>query len=212
MAEILRSQTTTEILKKVGSKLDIEITATSTPNRNQVISWLNDAALILSRMMPEGRLGLLRDSTSQDDVGASMTLTEQYARVVSVKKFGVECTRMDQRDMDLISTRTPLLHTTRNPSYCISGDGGQVQLQFWPEGPGPVLVKAIRKPTAYADDDLWTPGTYTLPVELELLAVDYAVLQGKIQDEEMQQVQLLMQAWFQQAGIEGSIEGLGVAG
>jgi hypothetical protein len=210
MAEITKSQTTADLLKKVGSKLDIDITDTSTPNRAQVISWLNDAALLLVRMLPEDRLGLLRDSFEEESTSSGLVIDRPYMRIVSVKKFGVTCTRLSQNELELVASRTPLMHTTRNPAYCVSGSGGDVEIQFWPETPGPVLVKAIRKPEAYEDDDTWEPGDYTLPAELELHAVDYAVLQGKIQDEEIQQVQMLMQLWMQFAGIEGQIEGLGV--
>lgn len=210
MAEIIKSQTTQDILDKVGAKLDIEITATSTPNTSQVISWLNDAALIIVRLLKEERLGLLRASLTEEDVTDALTISEPFERVVSATKYGVICTKLDQRAMDLVATRMPMVNTTRNPAYCISGSGGSVQLQFWPQSPGPVVVKAIRKPQAYETDSGWTPGAYTLPVELELIAIDYAVLQGKIQDEEVQQAQILMQAWYQQVGIEGQVEGLGV--
>jgi hypothetical protein len=210
VSEINKSQVVGDILDKVGAKLDIEITDTSTPTAQQVVVWLNDAALMIVRLLPEERLGLLRTSISSDDISGVISITEPVEKIVSARKYGIECTKLKQREMDLVSTRMPLVHTTRNPAYCISGSGGSVQLQFWPESSGPVLVKAIRKPEAYSMAPGWTAGSYTLPVELEMLAVDYAVLQGKIQDEEVQQAQILMQAWFQQAGIEGQVEGLGV--
>jgi hypothetical protein len=209
VAEIIRSQLITELLAKVGSKLDIDITDTSTPSDAQVVSWLNDAALLIARFLPEDRLGLLQDKVEVEDVGESLVVDSPFERFVSIVKYGVVCKRLTQRDMDLISTRSPLLHTTRNPAFCVSGNAGYINLRFWPTSIGPVTVKAIRKPEAYAVTD-WTPGTYSLPVELELLAVDYAVVQGKIQDEEVQQAQFLLQAWMQQAGFEAQIEGLGV--
>lgn len=211
MAEITQSQTTAELLKKVGAKLDLSITSSSTPSREQVIVWLNDAALLLARFLPDHRLSSLKVTVNAEDISEYYTVSDELERAVTVKKFGVVCTRLKQRQMDLITTRSPLIYTSRNPAYCNSGNAGSVQLQFWPTSPGPVSVKAIRKPQAYEDDDGWVPGTYALPAELELLAVDYAVLQGKIQDEEFEQAQLLIQKWGQDAGIEGSIDGLGVS-
>lgn len=210
MAEIVKAQTLADILVKVGAKLDIDITDTSTPNREQVVLWLNDAALLLCRLLPEARLGLLRDSFEEESASSMLVISRPYLRIVNVKKFGITCTKLEQAEFELISTRFPLMHTTRNPAYCISGGGGDVELQFWPETPGPVLVKAIRKPEAYVNDDDWIAGDFTLPAELEVHAVDYAVLMGKIQDEEVQQVQMLTQLWIQLTGLEGQIEGLGV--
>lgn len=209
MAEITRAQTISDLVAKVGSKLDINITAMSTPSISQVVSWLNDAALLMSRLMPEDRLGIFRTTITSENVGESIAITSQLARVVTARKYGVVCTRLTQRDMDLVSTRSPLLHTTKNPSFCVSGDAGNVTINFWPTSSGPVSIVAIRKPTAYLASG-WTPDSYSLPPELELLAVDYAVVQGKIQDEEPQQAQVLYQMWVQQAGIEAQIEGLGV--
>lgn len=209
MAEITRSQTIADLLAKVGSKLDISITTMSTPSSAQVVSWLNDAALLMTRLMPEDRLGIFRTQVSNENVGSSIAIVSQLARVITVKKYGVVCTRLSQRDMDLIATRSPLLHTTRNPACCVSGDAGNVTINFWPVSAGPVSIVAVRKPTAYTVNG-WSPDTYSLPPELELLAVDYAVVQGKIQDEEPQQAQVLYQMWVQQAGIEAQVEGLGV--
>lgn len=211
MAEILRSQDISDLLAKVGSKLDVDITDTSTPSTAQVVQWLNDAALLMARLMPEERLGLLQTKLTADSVGQLLSLTDQLERIITVTKYGVVCTKKSQRDMDLVATRTPLLHTTRNPAYCVGGDSGNVSLKFWPSSVGPVTVTAIRKPQAYTATG-YSPGTYALPVELELLAVDYACVQGKIQDEETQQANMLFQMWMQQAGIEAQVEGLGVQG
>lgn len=209
MAEITRAQTISDLIAKVGSKLDISITAMSTPSISQVVSWLNDAALLMTRLMPEDRLGIFRTTITSDSVGASISITSQMSRILTVKKYGVVCTRLTQRDMDLVATRSPLLHTTKNPACCVSGDAGNVAIGFWPTSAGPVSIVAVRKPTAYTASG-WAPDTYSLPPELELLAVDYAVIQGKIQDEEPQQAQVLYQMWVQQAGIEAQVEGLGV--
>lgn len=213
MTEIVRAQSLADIIARVGAKLDINITSSSTPNTNQVVRWLNDAALLLVRMLPEDRLGAYKETVLDQHVGQTLTITEQFLRIVTVKKYDVVCTRLLQRDMDLMATRSPLLHTTRNPAFCVSGNSGNVALNFWPVSDGPVSVTAIRKPTAYTNPiaaPFWAPDQYSLPPELELLAVDYAVVQGKIQDEEPQQAQLLYQMWVQQAGLEGQVEGLGV--
>ena len=47
----------------------------------------------------------------------------------------------------------------------------------------------------FVDADQW-PDAYSPPLEWEKFLVDYAVIQGKVQDEEPQQVNLLLQAWY----------------
>ena len=224
MSVIDRSQTLDELLRKVGAKLDQTITETSAPSDIQVCDWLNEAALLLCRLLPANRLGSLRSMViSDNNTGEFLDLTNSdIVRVVGVKKYGVECTVVDQRTMDLTFTRLPLVGTVRNPSVCVSGESGYVKLQFWPTSSGPVRVKGIRRPTAYhadwlsrdpeSDEPIYTyaPDEFSLPVELEQSAIDYALIQGKIQDEEPQQVQLLHQMWASQIGLEMKIEGLGV--
>lgn len=222
MAAIQQAQSLSELLVRVGGKLDLTITETSTPNVGQVCGWLNEAALLFARLLPVARLGSLRSPVvTEDDVGGTLDLTgTDITRVVGIKKYGTECVVLTQREMDFISTRSPLIHTVKNPSACVSGDSGSVLLQFWPSSPGPVSVKGVRKPTAYhnnytSTDEFgdpiydWAPDTYTLPVELETAAVDYAVIQGKVQDEEPEQVQILSQMWAQSIGIETKIPGIG---
>jgi hypothetical protein len=170
------------------------------------------------------KLGSLRSSViSNDETGEFLDLTNSdIVRVIGVKKYGVECTVVDQRKMDLTATRLPLVNTVRNPSVCVSGESGYVKLQFWPTSIGPTRVKGVRRPTAYhasfsgrdpdTDEPIYTyaPDEFSLPAELEMAAIDYAVIQGKVQDEEPQQVQLLHQMWVANVGLETKIEGLGV--
>lgn len=223
MVVVQKAQDIDTLLTRVGGKLDIVVTETSTPNASQVCDWLNEAAILLTRLLPVERLGSLRSPVfSESDVGETLSLSStDMIRVIGIKKYGTECVVREQREMDFISTRSPLINTVRNPSASISGDSGDVQLQFWPTSPGPVAVKGINKPTVYdntwttldGDGDPiydWTPDTYTLPLELETAAVDYAVLMGRVQDEETQQVQQLVQMWGQSVGIEVKIPGLGV--
>jgi len=223
MAVIERSQDLWDLMRKVGAKLDLSVTETSTPNVEQVCDWLNEAAILLTRLMPDKRLGGLRSAIlSESDASEFIDLAgTDMVRVVGVKKYGVECTVLTQRKMDLVSTRSPLIHTVRNPAVAVSGEAGYVKLQFWPTSPGPVTVKGIRRPTSYhndfsardaEDEPIYTyaPDEFSLPVELESSAIDYAMIQGKIQDEEPEQVQLLYQMWSQQMGLETKVEGLGV--
>lgn len=217
MAAIDKAQTITELVDRVGDKMDLTINENSTPSIGQVCSWLNEAALLLARYLPPHRLGSLRaPAIAQDDVGARLDLTgNSILRVVGVKKYGTECTVLGQRRMDLVATRYPLVHTVRNPSVCISGESGAVQLQFWPESLGPVEVRGIQIPTKYHNEQsggsyTWVSDTYSLPAELETAAVNYATIQGKVQDEEPEQVAQLYQMWMQEMGIEQRIPGLGV--
>ena len=223
MAVIDRSQDLPELLRKVGAKLDLTVTETSTPNDVQICDWLNEAALLFTRFLPANRLGSLRSAVLvNDSIGEFMDLTgSDVVRAVGVKKYGVECTVLGQRKMDLVSTRSPLIHTVRNPSVAISGESGFVKLQFWPTSIGPVRVKGVKRPTAYnadwvsrdTDDNpiyTYAPDEFSLPAELETAAIDYALIQGRIQDEEPEQVQLLYQMWSQQLGFETKIEGFGV--
>ena len=211
MVLIDRSQTIADVLSRVGAKLDVTVTDNSTPSSDQVVQWLNDGSLLMVKYMPPHRLGSLMFVTTESDVGEYWALAStDMLRPVAVKKFGVECARLVQRDLDLVITQTPLLFTTRNPAFAVSGEAGALKLQFWPASLGPVSVKGIKRPTAFENDAGWAPDQWSLPAELELNAIDYAVIQGKIQDEEIEQATILKKEWTQELGIEMQIDALGV--
>jgi len=107
-----------------------------------------------------------------------------------------------------MKARMPYMATVMSPYYARFGRSGKVRLKFLPESKGKITLSYIRMPTAYTSS--WTPDDYSAPAELEELIVDYAVVRGKIQDEEPQQVQLLWQAWFQSAGLEPNLDMTGV--
>jgi hypothetical protein len=211
MTQIGRASTIDELIERVGAKLDLEITSTSIPSREQTVRWLNDGALLLARLLPPSRLGGLHFELSFDDVGETLDIDgDHLMRVVRVKKFGIECTIREQRDLSMIRTRMPLVHTTRTPACAVSGQDGAVQLEFFPYSNGTVLVKGIKRPTAYEDSGSWEPDEWSMPAELELPIVDYAVVQGKVQDEEPEQAAMLMKQWTQFVGIEIKVDAVGV--
>lgn len=211
MAQITRAETIDELIERVGAKLDLTITSSSIPSREQTVVWLNDGALLLARLLPARRLGGLQQEIPYEDVTDKIDIDgNDLLRIVSVKKYGIECRVMDQRELSLVKTRLPLTHTTRTPACAVSGDEGSVTLEFFPESNGNVEVKGLKRPTAYEDSDSWEPDEWSMPVELELPIIDYAVIQGKIQDEEPEQAALLMKNWAQLLGIESKVDALGV--
>lgn len=211
MVQIGRAESVDNLIARVGAKLDLTITSTSTPDRGQTVQWLNDGALLLARLLPPHRLGGLQFDLGFTDIGASANIdTDDILRVVSVRKYGVECTVMTKRDLSLAETRTPMLYTTRTPACAVTGEGGAVHLDFFPTFTGDVEIKAIKRPTAYEDSPSWVPDQWSIPVELETAMIDYAVIQGKVQDEEPEQAQMLMQHWAQATGLEIRTDAIGV--
>lgn len=211
MVQIGRAETIDELIERVGAKLDLAVTDNSTPNRGQVVQWLNDGALLLARLLPFERLMGLQFKISISDVGESASIDrDDIIRLTSIRKYGVECTRMTLRELMESSTRLPLLFTSRTPAVAVSGLEGLVRLEFFPTYPGDVECLALRRPTAYQDSGSWAPDEWSLPVELELGVVDYAVVQGKVQDEEPEQAKMLLEAWYQAMGIEIKTDAIGV--
>ena len=110
MAHIERAQNIDTLIGRVGAKLDLTITTTSTPNREQTVQWINDGALLLARLLPPHRLGGLQADVNFYDVRETADIDVQsIMRVVSASKYGVECTILSKRDLVMAKTRTPLL-------------------------------------------------------------------------------------------------------
>ena len=209
MTQITRSDVLA-MIARVGAKLDIPtIDASSTPTNTQVIQWLDDAVMKLAKMLPSSKMGSLTWVYESDSITANLNLEQQspvVMRVFSAKKFGYGCKRYELDEFEQIKTKLPMLHTQSNPAFAVSGVAGELVLMFYPESPGACEIRVAAIPTSYTS----IQDEFSAPLTWEDHIVDFAVLQGKIQDEEPEQTSLLLQEWMASIQVAMQLPSLGV--
>lgn len=206
------SESISDVIDKVAGKLDAIVDTSTTPSKAQVINWLNDGLMLITKTLPDHRLSWLLDRISPTVQTAYTIDNLDIMRVTSVVRYGRRCRKVDSDELNWISGSAPYSSTEIDPTYAVSGVGGMVTLRFWPESMAATTVEYIHRPAQYSLEG-WDPlGRYTPPPEAEDIIVDYAVIQGKIQDEELEQAMALWNQWKERYQIEAGPETLGVRG
>jgi hypothetical protein len=194
--------TAEQMIAQVGAKLDLEITENTVPDKEQVVQWLNDASLYMAKILPAPAVSGITRSFKSDSVGSQWELpTGEILRVLVVRKFGNISFMADMAKLSWVATNVPMTHTSRNPICAVSGSGGNTVLEFFPRTNAPAEVIAVVAPEQITAEG-WTPGEYAPPPSWALGMVDYAVIQGKIQDEEPEQAAFLLKSWQENLQVE----------
>lgn len=214
MSAIVQAVNMTELVNRAAALLDVPINENSIPSMEQVVRWFNDGLLLLTKLLPDERLAWAQHSIVIDNVGSELHLEgSNIIRLGVVTKYNFQAHEVGHQMLMSMRSKMPNKASVQTPYFCRFGSEGKVRLKFLPESSGKVHVNFVRMPTAYFwnnDGDQWTPDAYSAPAELEPFLVDYVVLQGKIQDEEPQQFQMLYQAWMQSLQIESQAITTGV--
>lgn len=203
MPPVVRS-TPSQMVARVGSLLDIEVSDDTVPSNDDIITWLNEGALEVVKMMPDEKVSALTKRIGVTDVGERTYLNEDHdfeppMRIMTVTKFGAVCTKAKNYEDYLQKKKlTPLIFDRTNPLACQTGTIASPVIEFFPADTGDVVIQAVIAPSAYAmdggydeNDDLYPP------VSWERLIIDYAVMRGRTQDEEPGQANLQYQMWIQ---------------
>jgi hypothetical protein len=184
-----------DLRDKVGALLDVDIGSDTTPDEDQVNAWLYDGAIKMMSILPLEMLGGFMKTQSTADIDGDVSIdAADMLRIVSVTKGGQPCVEVPLANLHGLALRAPYLF--RNTyAYARMGESGEATLQFYPADSGQVEVYYIAFPDAASS---WS-GTSSLapPESWSGQLVEYAALQGKIQDEEPQQAQMLYQMWVQ---------------
>lgn len=201
-----------ELAARVGALLDVTIDTSSgnedkgTPSYSQVRSWLYDAARQILHLAPEPHVaGFVNRATSAGVTSTWAIDGIAIERILSVIKGGFVCDKVSYSTLRRIPMLMPSLYSGGGYAYAESGSIGEATLQFYPEDSDDVEVAYVA-PVAQVASWVESPtDNYIPPDSWSKLMVDYAVIQGKVQDEEPEQVQLLMQLWVQ--GVQAAFGG-----
>lgn len=185
-----------ELVARVGAKLDSVPTDSTVPSINQIKGWLDEGAIEIARLAPESMLGSLI-ATHTNTITDSYEPEDYVMRILSVSKFGAVCKVVPNIvTFRLLVGSAGLAFDQKSPLACVSGTAGRIAVKFYPETSGQIIVDYVRKPNSYLDT--YDSGSeYYLPQEFEQFLISYAVIQGRIQDEEPGLAQQQAQIWYQ---------------
>jgi len=187
-----------KLRNRVGSLLDVRITEATTPSKDQVDEWMYEGALMLCKILPIGLLGTMMDVetatvTKDWDVGGL-----DIVKAVSVEKNDAGCTIYPYPELVHIRDNMSSLHTTSNFACAFTGEvGGASIIRFYPETSASATLTFVTSPAPVSKWAKTTAPHLIPPDTWSELIVEYAVMKGKIQDEEEQAATMLYQMWMQ---------------
>ncbi len=212
MSYIQRS-TVEDLVKRVGYKLDMRPDGSSLPEDVHVKQWLQDACLRMLDILPLEALAefFVQSSVTIGVSGRGSVAGLPILRLVAVRYNGQSCTTMPNDEFQTTIRRAPSLYSHLFPAATIVGTATGAALEVYPavQGGAAVYYVAEPRPIADWDNDDSSPWNMLLPpASWEEAMVDYAVIQAKIQDEEIGQAQQLIQAWQEQvaAKMQGNLK------
>lgn len=197
--------TEARLIAEVGGLLDQDITDSTTPSRDDVITWLNRGAIQVYKLLPVEHLS---DVTHEEAIAGSevlgTALSKTLLRIVDVQANGVSCEKVTDATLTKIHAENPHRYNSKQPAYSIKGSGGSTKIKTYPTSTVVVNVVYIPNPTPYIKDT-GVDDAYTVPYALEEFVVKYASIMAREQDEEPGQFQLYMRDWVESVQMAYSI-------
>lgn len=182
---------------RVGALLDVRISDATTPSIDQVNNWMYEGAMVLCKIIPIGQLATMMNiETSTETTDWDINELDMIKLAV-VQKADKQCRIYAYDDFLHVRDNLPSLHTDNSPACSLSSNAaGAAVLKFLPETSATVSVLYVASPAPIVE---WEPATvapHLVPPDTWAeLIVDYAVMKGKIQDEEEQAASMLYQMW-----------------
>ena len=175
--------TITSLVDRVASLLDLTVDETSTPSASQVTEWLVEGFSKLVNMLPDEQL-MYEATVATGMLSPSGIETTDCLKVLGVSVDGTPARKVPYQKIATMGSNQPARFSGVNFAYAI-GAGNRVYVWPWSDSARSVEVHYIDEPSTNIGDNI--AG----------LCVDYAVIMGKVQDEELEQSNGLLQAWFQ---------------
>ncbi len=218
---MLPRSTVSQLVGRVGDKLDID-PATGLPNELQIKQWLQDGCLRMAEILPAEMLGSMLSTIGLEKLAPisphvfsignqpagekwvwaqvlkpiAFTLLDEALDPATTSVKGTSCVFMPYDEYMVATTKGPSLWASNFPAVtlCPAGDAAPALWVYPTPSPAKKLwLQFVHMPAPIAEWDsspVWVP-----PASWEEGLIDYAVIQAKTQDEELQQVQLLTQHW-----------------
>lgn len=206
MSYIQRSRVT-DLLMRVGYKLDLTPDGSSLPSDTQIKQWLEDACVRMVEILPLGRLTEFFQSASVaiGQGGRGDIASLPLMRLVAVKFAGQACTVMPVEEFSATIRSAPGLYGYLFPSATVIGTDTGAAIEIYPAYSGNATIYYVAEPRPIEDwdnDAIFPWNMLVPPAYWEESMVDYAVAQAKVQDEEIGQAQQLIQLWQEQVAIK----------
>lgn len=182
---------------RVGALLDVRISSATTPSIDQVNEWMYEGAFNLCKILPTEMLGtmsLLKAYTSQAPPLALGGL--ELVRLITLEVGGVRARMYSYPDFLNVRDHMPQLHTGTSPAATLTPDAEGITNVTWlPVTPEDVNITYVTEPAPVSAWNKTAAPNLIPPDTWSELIVQYAVVQGKIQDEEEQAAGMLYQMW-----------------
>lgn len=187
-----------KLRNRVGALLDVRITEATTPSKDQVDEWLYEGALMMCKILPLGLLGTMMDVEEATVITDWDISAFDVVKAVAVEKNGAICKIYTYPELLHIRDNMSALHTSSNFGCSFVGDaGGAGVIKFYPESSSLAILTFVASPAPISE---WvkTSAPHLIPPDTwSELIVEYAVVKGKVQDEEEQAASMLYQMWIQ---------------
>lgn len=192
-----------ELIRAVGSKLDIQISSNTVPSKDDVTEWLQDGFLRMLMYLPGPMLTEVSvvQGFENVDVGAD-ALFEWDLGTDVVRILGA--TTENYTDTDVFAPAIVVPYSEyRAIKALVDGSASVVQSYIsvtpggakvvsWPKLRRNIELEYVPRPASAYD---WPTAAGSPPLEWEPAVIDYAVAQGRMQDEEPALGQASMADW-----------------
>lgn len=203
----LTKRTAAKMIDAVGAKIDIVLTTNTTPNRKQVVDWLNEGVIETIKLLPEESFrDLFVDYSSLGNEISESDLLLPVMKTISFFRNGASCVKITDKEFFSLLQNSPFKFTSMNPAYARITLGGIAIWRSYPTGKALNQIIYIPYPFMYdtgnGDEENETPTRYSIPALLENYVIDYAAAMARVQDEEPAQYQMYKQDWMNRVRME----------
>lgn len=180
------------LIDQVGYKtIGKVLTATTMPTIDMAITWLTNGTYELMRrvnpvLIPEHIKAptALIFSSGKDD------LPTDYFKVITVYDSSGQFKYIDPRTFGIVETDTDSYYGKSGRVFTIMDNDVYIGSSVSASNARMIYIKTLASPIS--DDTV----NFPLSAEMEALIVDYAVIQSKQMEEEIQQYSAYMELWY----------------
>ena len=200
--------TSVEMVREVGGLIDLDVDDNTTPSTDEVIKWLNRAAIDLVKVMPEAHLSDLMHEEVFSGVTEvdSTDLTYSLLRIINVSVSYRSAVKIPEIERASLVAINPNRYSEKQPAYSVTGVSGIAKIKVYPSRASLISVLYVPIPTKYVNGGTGDLGALALPESLEELAVRLAAIRYREQDEEPGQVQLYKAQFVQDLQLYYNVE------
>jgi len=201
----IETVTQTDLQNRVAAGLDVDLSTTSVPTTDQVDAWLWDAAMFLATVLKPDQIPSLIGDEENVTAMATGTTTLAGTNVIRPLYIGANtdttnskvynpCTIYTQQEHFRIKQFAPNMHTADNPAAVVTGKQGSLSIEFYPSGMTFYNIRYIGAPSPVAN---WTgaAANFVPPSAWAQAMTAYAVMMGKLQDEEVELANMSKAIW-----------------